>query len=68
MLASSFLLYAVGVGSGAVATAGALSWALKDGLGQLGSLLFGRMVAHRFDVHARQWYLAASACLNVAIG
>lgn len=42
VLASTFLLYAVGLGEGAIPTAGALNWVLKDGLGQLGTLLFGR--------------------------
>lgn len=36
VLASTFLLYGVGLGSTeAAATAGALNWALKDGLGQV---------------------------------
>lgn len=41
---------------------------LQDGLGQLGTLLFGKAIAHSFDVNARGWYLAASAKLNVAMG
>ena len=68
MLASTFLLYAVGLGEGAIPAAGALSWVLKDGLGQLGTLLFGRAIAHNFDVRARLWYVLASVKLNVAIG
>lgn len=67
VLASTFLLYSVGLGSGAIATAGALSWALKDGLGQLGTLLFARAMAHNFDVYSRGWYLTASALLNSAV-
>ncbi len=43
VIASTFLLYAVGLGStGAIPTAGALSWVLKDGLGQLGTLVAGK--------------------------
>ena len=68
MLASTFLLYSVGLGAGAIPTAGALHWVLKDGLGQLGTLLFGRAIAHNFDVSSRRWYLLASAKLNVAMG
>ena len=67
VLASSFLLYAVGLGSGAIPTAGALNWVLKDGIGQLGTLLFGRFLGHRFDVQAKSWYLAASAKLNAGM-
>jgi hypothetical protein len=69
VLASSFLLYSVGLTAGAaIPTAGALNWALKDGLGQLGTLLFGRAIAHNFDVAARQWYVVAALKLNLAIG
>lgn len=53
VLASTFLLYAVGLGEGAIPTAGALSWVLKDGLGQLGTLLFGRWEARRRRVALR---------------
>ena len=68
VLASTFLLYSVGLGAGAIPTAGALSWVLKDGLGQAGTLLFGRAMAHNFDVASKSWYLAASAKLNLAMG
>lgn len=68
VLASTFLLYAVGLGAGAIPTAGALNWVLKDGLGQLGTLLFGRVMAHNFDVASKSWYVAASAKLNLAMG
>eukprot|EP00887_Chlorella_sp_A99_P004904 scaffold4.g4904.t1 len=67
VLSSTFLLYAVGLGEGAIPIAGALSWVLKDGLGQLGTLLFGRAIAHNFDVYSRSWYLLASAKLNLAV-
>ncbi|KAL4527934.1 hypothetical protein Ndes2437B_g00062 [Nannochloris sp. 'desiccata'] len=68
VLASTFLLYSVGLGAGAIPTAGALSWILKDGLGQLGTLLFGRAMAHNFDLSSRSWYVAASGKLNLAMG
>lgn len=57
VLASTFLLYSVGLGAGAIPTAGAINWVLKDGLGQLGSLLFGKTIAHNFDVNTKTWYL-----------
>ena len=57
-----------GLGAGAIPTAGALNWVLKDGLGQLGTLLFGKTIAHNFDVSPRAWYLLASAKLNLAMG
>ncbi|KAL6770796.1 hypothetical protein ACKKBF_B32710 [Auxenochlorella protothecoides x Auxenochlorella symbiontica] len=68
VLASTFLLYALGLGAEAIPTAGAINWVLKDGLGQAGTLLFGRAIAHNFDVNARWWYVASSAKLNLAMG
>eukprot|EP00884_Botryococcus_braunii_P000188 jgi/Botrbrau1/1016/Bobra.114_1s0054.1 len=68
VLASTFLLYSVGLGAGAIPTAGAINWVLKDGLGQLGSLLFGKTIAHNFDVNTKTWYLMASTKLDTAIG
>lgn len=68
VLASSFLLYSVGLGAGAIPVAGALSWVLKDGLGQLGTLLFGKFMAHNFDLSSKMWYLMASMKLNIAMG
>lgn len=69
VIASTFLLYGVGMSAGeAIPTAGALNWVLKDGLGQVGTLLFGRLMAQNFDVNARLWYLAASTKLNIAMG
>jgi hypothetical protein len=62
------MLYSIGLGAAAaIPTAGALNWVFKDGLGQLGTLLFGRVIAHRFDVAPRMWYLIASTKLNIAM-
>jgi hypothetical protein len=62
------MLYSIGLGSAAaIPTAGALNWVFKDGLGQLGTLLFGRVIAHRFDIAPRMWYLIASTKLNIAM-
>ncbi|MEW5320471.1 MAG: hypothetical protein WDW38_011541 [Sanguina aurantia] len=55
VLASTFMLYAVGLGAGAIPTAGAMNWVLKDGIGQLGTLVFGKQIAHNFDVHSKSW-------------
>lgn len=68
-LASAFMLYSAGMGSAAaLPTAGAINWLLKDGIGQLGTLLFARFMARDFDAATRLWYIIASLKLNVAIG
>jgi len=66
VLASTFLLYSVGLGAGSIATAGALNWVLKDGLGQLGTLLFGKVIAHNFDIHSKSWYFLSNVMLKGA--
>ncbi|GBF87876.1 hypothetical protein Rsub_00588 [Raphidocelis subcapitata] len=68
VLASTFLLYSVGLGAGAIPTAGALNWVVKDGLGQLGTLLFGKAIAHNFDIHSKSWYFLSFALLSTATG
>lgn len=60
VLASTFLLYSVGLGAGAIPTAGALNWVLKDGLGQLGTLAFGKVIAHNFDIHSKSWQVVGA--------
>ncbi len=55
VLASTFLLYSVGLGAGSIAAAGAMNWVLKDGIGQLGTLVFGKIIAHNFDIHSKSW-------------
>eukprot|EP01134_Creolimax_fragrantissima_P008244 CFRG8244T1 len=67
VLASTFLLYGVGLGASAAPVAGAMNWVLKDGLGQIGTLMFGKLIAHRFDLNAKTWYLSASLMLNAGV-
>jgi hypothetical protein len=67
VLSSSFLLYAVGLGSGSIPVAGALNWVLKDGLGQLGTLVVSKRLAHTFDQHSKAWNVLAALQLDVAI-
>ncbi|MEW5306639.1 MAG: hypothetical protein WDW36_009093 [Sanguina aurantia] len=68
VLASTFMLYAVGLGAGAIPTAGAMNWVLKDGIGQLGTLVFGKQIAHNFDVHSKSWFFLSMVQLKVATG
>lgn len=68
VLASTFLLYSVGLGAGAIPTAGALNWVLKDGLGQVGTLLFGKAIAHNFDIHSKSWYFLSCVLICMATG
>jgi len=66
VLAMQSMLYAVGVGSGSVALAGAVNWVLKDGIGQLGGMLFASRTATGFDSNPQRWRLISAVALDVA--
>ena len=46
VLSMQALLSAIGVGSGSIPLAATLNWILKDGLGQLGGVIFASMVTN----------------------
>lgn len=65
-MGSTFLLYAAGLGRAeSAATASAINWIVKDGIGQAGTLVTARMFSHDFDLNTRSWYIFANvlACL-----
>jgi Vitamin B6 photo-protection and homoeostasis len=72
VLSTQTLLLAVGVvgtnATAASAMAGALNWVLKDGVGQLGGVLFAsRMGETRtFDANPKTWRMMAAITLDVA--
>jgi len=49
VLSMQALLFAVGLGAGAIPVAAALNWVIKDGLGQLGGVLYAGIMSNRFD-------------------
>ncbi|OWZ03885.1 putative mitochondrial protein [Phytophthora megakarya] len=61
------LLYAVGLGAGAIPTAAAVNWVLKDGLGQFGGVLFASLVNNRYDADPKRWRVASSLALDVSV-
>jgi len=60
------LLHAVGLGAGAIPMAAALNWVIKDGLGQLGGVLFVSNVNTRFDADPRRWRFVSSVALDAS--
>lgn len=44
VLSTQALLYAMGLGAGAIPLAAALNWVIKDGVGQIGGIVFARCV------------------------
>lgn len=61
------LLYAVGLGKGAIPTAAALNWVLKDGIGYLSKIMLSKYGRH-FDVNPKGWRLFADLLENAAFG
>ena len=72
VLSTQTLLLAVGVvgASSSGVMAGALNWVLKDGIGQLGGVLFASLVGQfkSLDSHPKQWRVWSAASLDLANG
>ena len=66
VLSMQSMLYAIGVGSGSVPLAATLNWIIKDGLGQLGGVIFASVVSNRFDADPKRWRMVASGSMDVA--
>ncbi|GAB5362308.1 hypothetical protein AAMO2058_000785800 [Amorphochlora amoebiformis] len=66
VLSTQSMLYAIGLGAGAIPMAAALNWVIKDGLGQLGGVLFASCVNSRFDADPKRWRMVAAVSLDAA--
>ncbi|XP_074583892.1 protein root UVB sensitive 1, chloroplastic isoform X1 [Curcuma longa] len=67
VLSTQALLYAIGLGKGAIPTAAAVNWVLKDGIGYLSKILLSKFGRH-FDVNPKGWRLFADLLENLAYG
>lgn len=67
VLATQALLYAIGLGKGAIPTAAAVNWVLKDGIGYLSKIMLSKYGRH-FDVNPKGWRLCADLLENAAYG
>jgi hypothetical protein len=67
VLAMQSLFFAAGVtGAGNIPLAASINWILKDGLGQLGGVLFASIVSNRFDSDPKKWRLVSSLSMSAA--
>jgi hypothetical protein len=71
VLSMQALLYAMGIGMGTVGMntaplAATLNWVIKDGLGQLGGVVFASFVNNRFDADPKRWRLTATIAMDAA--
>lgn len=67
ILSTQAMLYAIGLGKGAIPTAAAVNWVLKDGIGYLSKILLSKYGRH-FDVNPKGWRLFADLLENSAYG
>lgn len=67
VLATQSLLFAIGLGAGSIPMAAALNWIIKDGLGQVGGVLYASMVNNKFDADPKRWRMVSALALDGAI-
>ncbi|KAG6389655.1 hypothetical protein SASPL_151127 [Salvia splendens] len=67
VLATQAMLYAIGLGKGAIPTAAAVNWVLKDGIGYISKIMLSKYGRH-FDVNPKGWRLFADLLENAAFG
>lgn len=60
-------MYAVGLGKGAIPTAAAVNWVLRDGIGYLSKIVLSKYGRH-FDVHPKGWRLVSDVIENMSYG
>ncbi|CBN75993.1 conserved unknown protein [Ectocarpus siliculosus] len=67
VMSTQALLYAMGLGAGALPLAATLNWVIKDGLGQLGGVAFSSLVSTRFDANPKLWRVVAAVSLDASM-
>ncbi|GJP37119.1 hypothetical protein CLOM_g21557 [Closterium sp. NIES-68] len=65
VLTTQAMLYAVGLGKGAIPAAAAVNWVLKDGLGYAAKVTLSQF-GRRFDVSPKRWRLLADLGENLS--
>ncbi|KNC48935.1 uncharacterized protein AMSG_04680 [Thecamonas trahens ATCC 50062] len=68
VLSMQGLLFAVGLGAGAIPLAGALNFVLKDGIGQLGGVLYAAFSSRSFDAQPKYHRYSSTLLLQLSTG
>ncbi|CAI2168301.1 16968_t:CDS:2 [Funneliformis geosporum] len=66
VLSTQSLLYAMGLGSTSIPLAAALNWIIKDGLGQLGGVIYAASINDRFDSEPKRHRFRATVSMQFA--
>ena len=68
VVSTSAVLEAAGVGNAsATAISAAMTWALRDGVGMVGGLIFSFVASDAFDTHVKEWRLFADVINDVGL-
>ena len=66
-LSMQSLLYAAGIGAEmSLPLAATMNWIIKDGLGQMGGILFASLVNNKFDTNPKYYRMLASISMELA--
>ncbi|RIA99302.1 vitamin B6 photo-protection and homoeostasis-domain-containing protein [Glomus cerebriforme] len=66
VLSTQSLLYAMGLGASSIPLAAALNWIIKDGLGQLGGVIYAAFISDRFDSEPKRHRFQATVTMQIA--
>lgn len=66
VLSMQCMLFAIGLGAGSLPLAATLNWVIKDGLGQLGGVIFAGMVNNQFDADPKKWRMLAALSMDLS--
>ncbi|KAF9406650.1 hypothetical protein BGZ94_003017, partial [Podila epigama] len=66
VISTQSLLFAMGLGAGAIPMAAALNWIIKDGLGQLGGVVYASFVSDKFDSEPKRFRFQATVAMQGA--
>ncbi|KAL1920349.1 uncharacterized protein VTP21DRAFT_1495 [Calcarisporiella thermophila] len=66
VLSTQSLLYAIGLGVGSIPLAATLNWVIRDGLGQLGGVIYASFISDRFDSEPKRYRFHASIAMQLA--
>ncbi|KAJ1658361.1 hypothetical protein IWQ61_002387 [Dispira simplex] len=66
VVSTQSMLYAVGLGAGSIPLAAALNWVIKDGLGQLGGVVYACHINSRFDSDPKHYKFWSGATMQMA--
>lgn len=66
VLSTQSLLYALGLGEGSIPLAATLNWIIKDGLGQLGGVIFASLINNQFDQNPKKWRMISSISMDIS--